>query len=78
MSVSYPNPQPNLSVGAKAISYQLTQPLLLIAAFFFLIFPRYSLGPVPYIDFFAKVAKDWPNAFLKPEQEYIRDSGLGK
>jgi hypothetical protein len=78
MSAFHPNPQPSVSVGAKAISYQLTQPLLLIAAFLFLIFPRYSLGPIPYIDFFAKVAKDWPNACLKPEQEYIRDSGVGQ
>ena len=43
-----------------------------------MVFPRYSLGPVPFIDFFAKYAKQWPNALLKPESEYIRDSGVGQ
>jgi len=47
-------------------------------AFLFLLFPRFSVGPVPFIDFFAKYAKQWPNAVLKAESEYIRDSGLGQ
>ncbi len=43
-----------------------------------MLFPRFSVGPVPFIDFFAKYAKQWPNAILKAESEYIRDSGLGQ
>lgn len=69
--------------GGRTISFFLavkrkSQPLLLLVAFLFLFFPRNSVGPVPFIDFFAKYAKQWPNAALEPESEYIRDSGLGQ
>lgn len=52
--------------------------ILIIFAFLWLFFPRFSVGPIPFIDFFAKYAKQWPNAILEPESEYIRDSGLGQ
>jgi hypothetical protein len=60
------------------ICKQLLQPSITIAAIIFLFFPRFSVGTVPYIEIFSEYAKQWPNAILSPESEYIRESALGQ